>query len=651
MLFVRQEVNFLNPANNIYRHRDRYVYVKDTTAPVVEKIALLSSNPSRNVAKAGDVIDIMIRANEPVIYDYSVSTSLFASSGITTEFPDNQVFSSGKTTSCSSPVSDCEVSVGVDYSTYLLDQIRPTVASNDGEGFFNFSGLRVRDRANNGVQINSDQFTGFAIWIDPVAPRITTSGFESTTFTNSGNQVVSGITATPTSGVAPITIHLVSGTLNYNVTMKETFNDITSGLVNWDVYLKPVNTYNTASSGLIPGRINAGFVAFGSGANEVASDQKNAVGVSSTSSKYLMNSGTHSGIESGLTNYEFGFNTDNLENGLYMLTVEMVDYAGNLGIQTYYIYVVNPLQFSEVLISNYDSGILALSFSSTIKVSGVLAVDDFTIYVDRPNPSNPGFFTERITNLNNYSILDYSALNPNASGKTIRIDVFRDPEQNPFLFVPGDIVRVEITAAGVAKLFNTLDEPLVESADNTRSLAGDWPDTVFTFSSAVNTDGRNVTSEFLFGDGRISIAGQDIIEGIVSESKLAGFRYVNTRPFTQAEINDETRGLPVAFYPFTLELSGIVPINSTLTSGHVKTSANNFSVPSGSGLTNFTFSYEEFENDDFPYYIVAIDNHSFLDKSQNIYEFRFEFTNGSSVIVRYVRYLLRVGDTYTDLVE
>jgi hypothetical protein len=463
LLFVRQQVSS-STGQNV---SNQFVYQKDNVNPIIQPIALMTSNPLRTVAKANDTIDIMIRANEPVIYSYTASSSagvIFESSGITADFTTNRAFSSGLTTSCGNP-SDCRVFVGSSYSTYLLNELRPTVASNDNEGFFNFSGLSVQDRAGNSTLINSDQFVGYSIWIDPVAPRITTSGFENSTITYSGNQEVSGLSTTPTSGVTPINLYLVSGVLNYNILMKETFNDITSGLVDWDVFLKPI----AATSGLKAGQINAEFVGSGFGASTPAASGILPVALTSTSNKFLLNEGSHSGVTSGLVRYDLGFDTFNLENGLYMLTVEMTDYAGNFGVQVYYIYVVNPLQYAEVLVSNYESGILMLSFSSTIKLSGVLAIRDFTIYVDRPD-TTPGTFTERITNLNNYEILD-----PNADGKTIRIEVFRDPSKNPFLFVEGDIVRVEITAAGVAKLFNTLDQPLVQAADNTRELSGNWP--------------------------------------------------------------------------------------------------------------------------------------------------------------------------------
>jgi hypothetical protein len=476
LVFVRQEAN----ATGTTRLEQRFMYVYDTVGPVVEPIALLTTNtgvPSVTftgenglrpaLAKAGDFIDILIRTNEPSKFVYNPGQTtgnvIFKSSGVS----NNEYFRSGLTL-CETGNTSC--AVGSDqsgYSTSLFKALRPRVSSGDFEGFFNFAGLTVQDRANNSTTVNSSQFTNYTnIWIDPIAPAITSSGFNNTSIFYSGvtGDPIPTTSVTPTSGVGSTQVYLVSGILDYNFDITESFNDITSGAVRLTINLRASNAL--LGSGLKAGQINSGFLSSGL----TSSDEFYASGLNTIPSatitpnnSYEMFNGNYHGLESGVNTLSHGFDTSGLENGLYELRIDMHDYAGNQRVVSYYIYVINPLQYVEVNVANYDLGILSVDFSTTVKVSGTLAVNDFTVTI----VTTSGAEVQRNVVINTEYVIS-------VSGKSILLSV-KGTNGVVFDFRPDDAVDVVINASGVAKLFNTLDEPLVEEAANERILKGNWP--------------------------------------------------------------------------------------------------------------------------------------------------------------------------------
>jgi hypothetical protein len=194
LIFVRQEAN----AIDMPQFEERFLYVYDTTPPVVEPIALLTDNvgPDRtfdestigrrpNIARALNKIDIVLRTNEPVIFSYSApvanGVNLFKVSGVS--------FTSGFTGCVSNTptANDCQTGGSQSgYSTYLFNALRPTVSPGDTEGLFSFTGLNILDRAGNGATVGSSNFTGYSIWIDPIKPAITSSGFVNNNIIYSG---------------------------------------------------------------------------------------------------------------------------------------------------------------------------------------------------------------------------------------------------------------------------------------------------------------------------------------------------------------------------------------------------------------------------------------------------------------------------------
>jgi len=316
-----------------------------------------------------------------------------------------------------------------------------------------------------------------------------------------------------------------------------------------------------------------------------------------------------------------------------MLSIEMTDFAGNLGVQTYYIYVVNPLQYTEVTVGSYQSGILDLNFSSTLKVSGTLVLEDFIVFIDRPDSSFASGYEFNYINNTKYEILSFA-------GNVISLKIF-DTNNIPFVFMAGDEVRVQITNAGVARLFNTLDQPIIQTANNTRSLINDWP-SVFTFAGILDSSGNAILVNDIVSSGN-----SDITDLLNSRQSLL---YINEIPFTQEQLDDNSTGLNVGFVPFKLtsgvdSLSGIVPIGNTIY--YVKPSPTNFAYPLGGDLNTFTASVEV--KDDFLF--ITIDNHSFLSKNQNRYTFRIEFKDGTSTLLTYRRYTSLENGVYINLVQ
>jgi len=475
LLFVRTEIN----VTGINQVETRFMYVIDITAPDVEPIALLSNNQGipnvdftggpeavvdrPRIAKAGDLLDIVILANEPVRYNYSTST-IFKTSG--TENMTNR-FSSlcGKDESNEGKCVDRSQTSLDGFSTYLFNDLRIRVSLDDEEGFFSFSGLNVMDRAGNNKKINSTQFTNFTnLYVDPVPVAITSSGFRNTTFIYSGLEGVpiesSGVTST--SGVDSIEFLMVSGVFDYSLTLFERFTEQTSGAVQVEVNLTPID------SGLRPGRINKDFISKSSlflsdsgipSVNSIPASENIEVG-----SSYNLFGLTYKNIGSGVFTVGHGFDSSGLENGTYTLEVIIYDYAGNKTEQTYYLYIVNPLQFVETSINNYEESIISVDFSTTYVVSGTLLAGDFVVNII----STSGNVETR----NNLVSTEYEITI--TDGKSILLAVKRT-DNLPYDFRVGDYVHVEIKASGRSKLFNTLNEPLIRQDDSTRIIKGGWP--------------------------------------------------------------------------------------------------------------------------------------------------------------------------------
>jgi hypothetical protein len=458
LLFIRQQVSQTPFTVSNLNLNQKFVYQKDTTPPIVEPIALVSTNPLRTVAKAGDQIDIILRANEPVRYDYNNTTiagGIFKSSGIGTS-AQNVVFQSGITSNNPRPTAkDNNVTVNGSYATYLVSSIRPTVSPADSEGFFNFSGLTIVDRTgdttHNAVTVDSDDFAGYQIWIDPIAPAITTSGFNSTTFLYSGVEVISGTQALSASGVGSIEVYVVSGVLDYNFTIKETFNQITSGLVDYTITLRSSNIAST--SGLITG---------------ITTD-------TAILDLVAENAAIYSGVTvtSGFNDVIGSIDTSSIGNGLYRLRVEMKDYAGNIGIKDFYIYVANPLQLINLTIHDHSTQTLSLNFSNTIVTSGTFGVSDLTLSIFRSS-GNSTISTQNLT------IVNLTQLNAdNQTSLLVRVNTSGPSDQ--FFFLPDDEITVTIGNSGVEKLFNTVQDGLLTPAPSSRTL-DEWPSAPFVYT-------------------------------------------------------------------------------------------------------------------------------------------------------------------------
>jgi hypothetical protein len=463
------------------------MYVYDTTPPVVEPIALLSNNSGvlpvsfdassgivrrPGIAKAGDKIDIVIRTNEPVVYIYTaddLNEVIFKSS--TQSFRSGLSASSDFDGVCRTGPTNARVNTKCltggsqsNFSTYLFNAIQPTVSPGDIEGFFNFSGLIVRDRAGNDRLINSEQFGSYhsGLWIDPIAPQITSSGFVNNTVIYSGlaqedNVYSSGIT--PTSGVSGFIIYSVSGVLDYEFTIKENFNEITSGAVNYIISLKPTNKFVNSGFSLV-GQIPAGF--FNSGlSTQINSSNPVTVPVTNTSPALRLEANSYIGLSSGFSDFAHKLDTNSLENGTYELIIFLEDYAGNVNLVTYYINVENPLQYIDLTIESESSGIIAMNFSNTIGASGLQLVStDIQMTIIRSDGQN----------VPPSSVVIIEAI----EGRRILVRVSVNEGADQFKFLADDDIRILIRASGIAKLFSTFDEPIIETSDNVRELS-DWP--------------------------------------------------------------------------------------------------------------------------------------------------------------------------------
>jgi hypothetical protein len=457
LLFIRTEVNGTNRSQLV----EKFAFIKDAVDPIVQPIALLSTNTGiantdftggvvkrPQIARALNKIDIVVRSNEPVIYSYIADTGspsqvIFEVSGVS--------FSSGFTTGCvsnTSTANSCKTGGSQSgYATYLYNAIQPTISPSDGEGLFSFVGLTIRDRAGNDVTVDSSDFTDYSIWIDSIKPEITSSGFVNNNVIYSGlsqdqdNVLSSGVT--PTSGVGSLNVYVVSGVLDYNVTITETFNEYTSGAVKFEVSLIPTNKY--VASGLVSGAIPSSFV---------HSSPRYLRATDGSSAK--LDDGKYIGEDSGVTNIAFNLDTSGLENGAYELVFDLEDYAGNTNKVTYVLYINNPLQFVDV--TQVANNQLQLNFSTTVKLSGLFETSGFE--------SGLRVLVKRTGTTIDTQIFSSIVFQP--GDRFITISIVQNEGQDQFQFNSGDEITVIIESPGIAKLFNILDIPILQVNDNNR---------------------------------------------------------------------------------------------------------------------------------------------------------------------------------------
>jgi hypothetical protein len=229
--------------------------------------------------------------------------------------------------------------------------------------------------------------------------------------------------------------------------------------VNYSVSIKPTNKFVTSGFSLI-GKIPVGF--FNSGFSTQLTSGTAVTSVIGIAGPALqLEAVSYIGLSSGFRDFTHNLDTNSLENGTYELIILIEDYAGNLSNVTYYISVENPLQYVDLTIENIASGIVSMNFSNTIGDSGLLLVaSDLQMTIIRADGQNqpPS------------SVLIIEAI----EGRRILVRVFVNEGADQFKFVDGDDIRILIRPSGIAKLFSTLDEPIIETSDNLRELSN-WP--------------------------------------------------------------------------------------------------------------------------------------------------------------------------------
>jgi hypothetical protein len=331
IIFVRSEVNFTTGEPQ----EQRWMFVQDNTTPLIEPLFVgVNRAPSSAqyqlpfIAKAEDRIWISVAANEPVIFSYDEATSIFRSSG-------TLLTSGAKETGQLN-----RVFVSSQFTTLTSDHISVIVNKADVEGYFNFSGLKLIDRAGNeAVAINDTQFVN-RVWIDPKAPTLETSGF--TFVQDSGSVTASGVLTG-----SGIPFYHVSGTIQYSFDIAETLNDITSGLIKYRLELR--------QSGVTP--FNGG-----SGIHDLLG----------TSSILEVASGLDVYTLSGL------LVTNDYYNGLYLLTLFTEDLIGNKSEFRFFIFIENELFISSATLIPTSGAVgydVTLNFNTFYVQSGIAMRD------------------------------------------------------------------------------------------------------------------------------------------------------------------------------------------------------------------------------------------------------------------------------------
>jgi hypothetical protein len=234
------------------------------------------------------------------------------------------------------------------------------------------------------------------------------------------------------------------------LTITETFNDITSGAVIYQVYLAPTDKF-VGSGVTLTGKIPAGFN--NGNINGVIQTASNEIGVGGT---LLIDQGNYVGTGSNDTDVSFSLDTSGIENGTYDLFVIMADYAGNTKVVNYYLYVVNPLQF--VSVTQQENNQLKLNFSTSIKLSGLFVSTGFE--------SGLRVVVQRTGTTIDTQI--FSAISNPSNSREIIISIVQNQGDDQFNFNDGDIITVTIEEPGIARLFNLSDEAILQLSPNKR---------------------------------------------------------------------------------------------------------------------------------------------------------------------------------------
>jgi hypothetical protein len=334
VVFIRSEVNYVNSVEI-----NRYALVQDSIVPTLSGVLLVSDSVvSPFVAKAGDKIRIVVASNEPIVpvlnipYDADKTGYIFKSSGfvLTSGFTSTTKANEDAGIKAASGLVEVD---GSRYTTITYNHlIVPIGAQDTEEGYFNFGNIRFKDRADNSGVIQSSDFQN-KVWIDPIPPVVSVSGI-----------TVSGVTTTdPSSGIS------VSGIIDLNFLITETFNNVTLGQVRYSGIIQASGINST----------------FGAGLNA--------------------SSGLWSALQQGDTNtdneleFDYLIDTMNLYNGEYKIIIYALDYVGNETEFVFSFVVENELEFIGII---FNSGVdplvtplteFSMVFNIPVTMSGVAA--------------------------------------------------------------------------------------------------------------------------------------------------------------------------------------------------------------------------------------------------------------------------------------
>jgi hypothetical protein len=430
LIFVRYEINHDNPTTQV---ENRYLVSVDATAPTISGVAVFSNNAvSPVVAKAGDFISVMIEANEPVIFN-GVNSSAYALGATNNFFITPLTGSDVVMKSGFAQFNVASSSTSADYSTLTYDHVKVQVSPIDIEGFFNFNRLQVRDRAGNTIEMNYTSGAGAfnRLWVDPIAPSVLSSGFITNQFT-SGLQP-DGSPATLQSGLlGGIPFYRTSGILEYNFNIFESMNDITSGAMRYTLTL-----------------VGSGAGGYTAGVGEF----ENRIGV-------------HSGDLDGETQFSGLFVTSGVSNGLYVMTLRLEDYVGNLRTIQYYFHIENPLFYTDLtFVSSPNSGsgltevTFEMEFSNFVINSGTFDGTKLELKIISTSGG-----TLVATGNGQLQVLSTPAID--GTNRTIRIRYIG----TQWTLLEGDQITIKVLDTGLSLIEPKLQLPLLESFEQTIDL-------------------------------------------------------------------------------------------------------------------------------------------------------------------------------------
>jgi hypothetical protein len=342
------------------------------------------------------------------------------------------------------------------FTTLTYDHLKVQVSNSDVEGWFGFNRVQIEDRATNTVEISYSSGAGSynRVWIDPVAPVIQSSGFRTILLT-SGNEPTTDSGVITQSGVLNGTpIYRISGLLEYDFTTFERHNEITNGENQIRVTIKG------SGVGSIPGGNSATVTLFDNG------------------SLLLRGSGATDGLYD-YDNFNTPHDTSKYSNGLYVMTVRLEDYVGNVREYQYFFLVENPLYYYNLSLETSQSGLIGqsgvqlssldfvLDFSTTFKTSG---------FIETSGVIGSGAWTVRGIQL---TIDRADTQQAFEAGTALSISFESDLRTivvkytgSQYLVEPGDVIKITIVAdkdnPTVTTLFDSvLEYPLLEPFFNT----------------------------------------------------------------------------------------------------------------------------------------------------------------------------------------